>query len=104
MILKLIFIHHGHMAWSNSGPSNRPWLRSANEGVLPFYILHQTVPLVIGYFVVAWEIHDIAKWAIVFTSSFVVIIPLYMLFIRKFYGELAGCSPGGRLWLGGGLR
>ena len=63
---------------------DRPWLRSANEGVLPFYILHQTVLLAIGYFVVAWEIHDAAKWAIVLTSSVVVIIALYLLFIRKF--------------------
>jgi len=63
---------------------DRPWLRSVNEGVLPFYILHQAVLLCIGYFVVSWEIHDAAKWAIVLTSSFVVIVAAYMLFIRKF--------------------
>ncbi|NNK84481.1 MAG: hypothetical protein HKO91_02870 [Desulfobacterales bacterium] len=63
---------------------DRPLLRSANEGVLPFYILHQTVLLCIGYFVMTWEIHDVYKWAIVFTISFIVIITFYMLFIRKF--------------------
>ena len=63
---------------------DRPLLRSANEGVLPFYILHQTVLLCIGYFVMTWEIHDTAKWVIVFISSFIVIIALYTLFIRKF--------------------
>ena len=63
---------------------DRPWLRSANEGVMPFYILHQTVLLCIGYFVMPWEIHDAAKWVIVFISSFIVIITLYTLFIRKF--------------------
>jgi glucan biosynthesis protein C len=63
---------------------DRPLLRSANEGVLPFYILHQTVLLCIGYFVMKWEIHDAAKWVIVLTSSFIVIITLYMLLIRKF--------------------
>jgi hypothetical protein len=62
---------------------DRSWLRSANEGVLPFFILHQTVLLAIGYFVVSWEIHDAAKWAIVLTSSFVVIVTLYVLFIRR---------------------
>jgi len=61
-----------------------PWLRSANEGVLPFFILHQTVLLGIGYFVVAWEINAAAKWAIILTSSFVVIIALYVFLIRKF--------------------
>jgi hypothetical protein len=63
---------------------DRPLLRSANEGVLPFYILHQTVLLCIGYFVMTWEIHDVAKWVIVFITSFIVIMALYALFIRKF--------------------
>jgi hypothetical protein len=62
---------------------DRPLLRSANEGVLPFFILHQTVLLCIGYFVVTWEIHDAIKWGIIFISSFIVIIALYTLFIRK---------------------
>ena len=62
---------------------NRPLLRYANEGVLPFFILHQTVLLGIGYFVMTWKIHDALKWAIVFTSSFIVIIAIYTLFVRK---------------------
>jgi hypothetical protein len=63
---------------------DRPLLRSANEGVMPFYILHQTVLLCIGYFVMTWAINDAAKWVIVFISSFIVIVTLYMCFIRKF--------------------
>ncbi|MFC1579680.1 acyltransferase [Thermodesulfobacteriota bacterium] len=63
---------------------DRPLLRYANEGVLPFFILHQTVLLGIGYFIMSWEIHDFLKWAIVFTCSFIVIIALYTLLIRKF--------------------
>jgi len=62
---------------------DRPVLRDANEGVLPFFILHQTVLLCIGYFVLTWEIPDALKWAVVFISSFVVIITLYVLLIRK---------------------
>jgi peptidoglycan/LPS O-acetylase OafA/YrhL len=61
---------------------DRPWLRSANEGVMPFYILHQTVLLCIGYFVMTFDIHDALKWGIVFISSFIAIITL-MLVIRK---------------------
>ncbi len=63
---------------------DRPILRYTNEGVLPFFILHQTVLLGIGYFIMTWEIHDVLKWAIVFTSSFIIIIALYTLLIRKF--------------------
>lgn len=62
---------------------DRPLLRYANEGVLPFFILHQTVLLGIGYFVMAWDIHDAIKWAIVFTISFIVIITLYNFLVRK---------------------
>jgi glucan biosynthesis protein C len=62
---------------------DRPFLRYANEGVLPFFILHQTVLLGIGYFVMSWEIHDALKWAIVLTSSFIVIITIYTLLVRK---------------------
>jgi len=62
---------------------DRPLLRSANEVGMPFYILHQTVLLCIGYFVLTWAINDAAKWVIVFISSFIVIMTLYMLFIRK---------------------
>jgi hypothetical protein len=63
---------------------DRPLLRYANAGVMPFYILHQTVLLGTGYFVMTWDIHDAAKWVIVFVSSFMVIITLYTFFIRKF--------------------
>ena len=63
---------------------NRPGLRYANEGVLPFFILHQTVLVAVGYFVVTWEIPDVLKWAIIFIGAFIIIIALYTLLIRKF--------------------
>ncbi len=62
---------------------DRPVLRSVNEGVLPFYILHQTVLLGVGYFVMRWEIHDLLKWALVFTGSFIIIMTLYLVLIRR---------------------
>ncbi|MBT8331458.1 MAG: acyltransferase, partial [Deltaproteobacteria bacterium] len=63
---------------------DRPVLRPANEAVLPFFILHQTVLLFVGYFVMTWQIQDTLKWAIVFISSFIIIILLYGLLVRKF--------------------
>jgi len=63
---------------------DRPLLRHANEGVLPFFILHQTVLLCTGYFIMTWEIHDFLKWAIVFTSSFIIIMTVYAPLIRRF--------------------
>ena len=63
---------------------DRPVLRQANEAVMPFYILHQTVLLVVGYFVLTWKIHDALKWVIIFSGSFIIIMALYTLLIRKF--------------------
>jgi glucan biosynthesis protein C len=63
---------------------NKPILSHANEAVLPFYILHQPTLLVIGYFVVQWAIPDLAKWMIVFVSSFAIIMVLYELTVRRF--------------------
>jgi len=62
----------------------KPFLSHANEAVLPFYILHQPILLVIGYFVVHMAIPDIAKWMIIFVSSFAIIMVLYELTVRKF--------------------
>ncbi len=63
---------------------DRPWLRYANESVMPFYILHQTVLLMLGYYIMELDIHDALKWALVFTLSFIVIILLCSLLIQKF--------------------
>jgi peptidoglycan/LPS O-acetylase OafA/YrhL len=59
------------------------FLKYANEAVMGFYILHQTVLLVIGYFVVDWTIPAFAKWAIIFASSFIVIMAIYEFLIRR---------------------
>jgi peptidoglycan/LPS O-acetylase OafA/YrhL len=61
-----------------------PFLRYANEAVLPFYILHQTVLLCVGYFVVQWAIPDPLKWVIILLVSFPVIMVLYEFLVRRF--------------------
>jgi glucan biosynthesis protein C len=53
--------------------TNTPFLKYANEAVLPFYILHQTVLLLIGYFVLQWTIPDPAKWPVIAVSSFALV-------------------------------
>ncbi len=61
-----------------------PFLKYANEAVLPFYILHQTVLLCVGYFVVQWAIPDLLKWAIILVASFVLIMVVYEFLVRRF--------------------
>ena len=60
-----------------------PFLKYASEAVMGFYILHQTVLLSIGYFVVQWAIPGLAKWAIIFSSSFIVIMAIYEYAVRR---------------------
>ena len=62
---------------------DRPVLQRVNEGVMPFYILHQTILLCLGYFIMSWTMHDALKWVIVFSASFVAIVTLYLLAIQK---------------------
>jgi glucan biosynthesis protein C len=63
--------------------ANTPFLRYANEAVLPFYILHQTVIISVGFYVVRWPIPDLAKFVIIATSSFAIIMLLYEFLIRR---------------------
>ena len=59
------------------------FLTYANEAVLPFYILHQTVLLCVGYFVVGWDIPAAAKFVIISSGSFLLIMVIYEYLIRR---------------------
>jgi surface polysaccharide O-acyltransferase-like enzyme len=63
---------------------NTPFLKYANEAALPFYILHQTVVVTLGYFVVQWAIPDLLKYLVILIGSFFVIMGLYEFGVRRF--------------------
>ena len=56
----------------------------ANQAVLPFYILHQTVVQAIAYFVLQWALPDGLEWAFVVVISFAIIMLLYEFLVRRF--------------------
>jgi len=62
---------------------NTPFLKYANEAVLPFYIMHQTVIIGLGYFVVEWAIPDPLKFLVILTSSFLISMGLYEFVVRR---------------------
>jgi peptidoglycan/LPS O-acetylase OafA/YrhL len=62
--------------------SNR-LLESTREAVMPFYIQHQNVLFLIGFFVVNLSIPDLVKYLIIVISTLVVIIVLYVYIIRR---------------------
>jgi hypothetical protein len=63
--------------------SSRKGLDYANEAVLPFYILHQTVILLIGFYIVQWNAGMLSKYFLISTISLVATIALYDLCVRR---------------------
>jgi peptidoglycan/LPS O-acetylase OafA/YrhL len=59
-------------------------LAYGNEAVLPFYLLHQTVILCVGWFVIRWGMGILPKYLIIAAVSFVLIVALYQLLVRPF--------------------
>jgi len=63
---------------------NNRFLGYANAAVLPFYILHQFVLLLIGYWVVQWQINALVKYIVIASLSFIAIMGLYDIIIKRF--------------------
>jgi len=62
---------------------NNRYLGYANEAVLPFYILHQTIILIVGFFVVQLSMGIAPKYFIVVVISFTAIMAIYELLVRR---------------------
>lgn len=61
------------------------FLKYANEALMPFYILHQTVIIIVGYFIVIKSpLGDVFKYFAVFIVSFMIIMALYHFVVRKY--------------------
>ena len=61
---------------------NTRYLQPLNEAVMPFYVLHQSILIYVGYFVVQSDIPDAAKWLIIAATSFAIIIGLIAVIRR----------------------
>lgn len=55
----------------------------ASDAVLPFYILHQAVIICLGFYIVRWELPVALKYLIISTSSFVMMMAIYGLLVRR---------------------
>jgi peptidoglycan/LPS O-acetylase OafA/YrhL len=69
---------------ANNLTNNGPFLKRANEAVLPFYIMHQTVLLFFGYLILPWQIPVPLKWLLIALCSFVLVLGLYEFAVRRF--------------------
>jgi hypothetical protein len=62
---------------------NNRFLRYANRAVLPFYILHQSVIVLVGYWIIGWELALISKFLVLGTISFVSLVLLYEFVVSR---------------------
>lgn len=58
-------------------------LKYASEASLPFYMLHQTIIVIIGFCIAAWAIGILPKFLFLAATSFVVIMAIYEFLIRR---------------------
>jgi hypothetical protein len=63
--------------------ANNRWLRYGQEAVLPFFVLHHPVILVIAYFVVQWNAGLLPKLLVVVLGALAISLGLYELVIRR---------------------
>lgn len=62
---------------------NHPWLKYATEAVYPFYILHQTVIVILGFYIARWNLGLWWKYLLVAGGMMAATGVMYELVIRR---------------------
>jgi fucose 4-O-acetylase-like acetyltransferase len=75
------------------------WLVYSNEAVLPFYVLHHTVVIVVAFYVVPWNTGILPKYLVIVAASLAVLFVVYELLVRRINALrfLIGMRPKKRL-------
>jgi peptidoglycan/LPS O-acetylase OafA/YrhL len=83
-----------YLAMSRLNFSNR-LLVYGNETIMPFYLLHQPVIIVVSYFVVQWDTGMTVKLMVILLASLLIVLALIELLIRPFkpVRRLFGMKP-----------
>jgi peptidoglycan/LPS O-acetylase OafA/YrhL len=73
---------------------NTPLRAEANQAVLPFYILHAPVIILVAFVLIPWTIPVLAKFGLIAVVSLVIILGLYLIirrvpFLRFLFGMKA---------------
>ncbi len=59
-------------------------LKKCNEAIYPFYILHQTILIILGYYIIQLDWNILSKITLLLFTSFPLIIIIYRLLIYPF--------------------
>lgn len=62
---------------------NNKFLKYSSEAAFPFYLLHQTIILAIGFYVVQWDMGIVPKFLTISSLSMIATMGIYDLFIKK---------------------
>lgn len=76
-----------------------PRMRHFSEGALPYYMLSNTVIVIIGFFIASWQMNIILKFIILLASSFIATFVIYEFAVRRLNATriLFGLKPKDRL-------
>ena len=68
----------------------------AKEAQLPFYVLHQLPIVLIGYFVVQWQVNALVKYVVIVLGALVTTLVMYDIGVRRTWPTrfLFGLRPG----------
>jgi len=58
-------------------------LRYCNQAVYPFFILHQTIIIVFGYYVIGWKLPGVMAFLVISCGTFIICALLYELVIKQ---------------------
>ncbi|MFY9221128.1 MAG: acyltransferase family protein [Blastocatellia bacterium] len=75
----ITFIGYGQMYLN----FNSKLLKYANEVAYPFYILHQTIIIAIGYYVIQWQTHILVKYSVVLSLTFLACFIAYEVLVKR---------------------
>jgi glucan biosynthesis protein C len=78
LILGILGMAKRHLNFSNA------FLTYANEAVYPLYILHQTLIVIFGYYVAAWNMSITLKLIILMAICFISLLLIYELIVKRF--------------------
>jgi hypothetical protein len=62
---------------------NSKALAYGSQAVLPFYILHQTIILFVGWYIIPLDMFFLLKYLIISTASFILIMLIYEVCIKR---------------------
>ena len=77
----VLFFYYLAMRFLNYGGV---WLNRANEGLLPFYVLHQPFVIIAAFYLAQREGPILVKFLLIIAFTLATALPLYILLIRRF--------------------